>query len=61
MIKENPTKFFSHSAWNFCGYIWFENNKFYEEVWRYRSHIHTLESENLEDLIDEVNMEYGYK
>lgn len=60
MIKENSDKFFGHSAWNFCGYIWFENDKFYEEVWCYQIHNETFENENLRDLIENVNMKYGY-
>lgn len=60
MIMENPDNYFDHNAWNFCGYIWFENNKFYEEIWVHRNHRYTLESEDLGDLITEANNDYGY-
>lgn len=54
MIKENKDKHFDHSAYNFIGHVWFENGKFYEEIWRNCAHIDTFESENLGDLIKEA-------
>lgn len=49
-----------HSAWNFCGYVWFENGRFVEQVWRYNSPVDELTADTLEDLMEEVNGEYGY-
>ncbi len=61
-VKTHPDKYFHHSAWNFCGYVWYdiETKKFYEEVWVYKSHRKTIEGESLEDLIENVNIEFGY-
>ena len=61
MIMENPDRCFGHAAWDFRGYIWFENDRFYEEIWSHHSHINTLESEDLRDLITKANDIYGYK
>jgi hypothetical protein len=60
IIIENPDNYFDHNARNFCAYIWFENNIFYEEVWVYRNHSETLKSESLRDLITKTNDIYGY-
>lgn len=48
-----------HSAWNFCGYVWFENGKYREQVWRYHSPIDEIEADTLKELMEEVNAEYG--
>lgn len=49
-----------HAAWNFCGYIEkTEDGKFKEEIWRYGRISDSLYNENLEDLIKEVNEQYG--
>ena len=60
-VKSHSNLFFQHSAWNFCGYIWYEDEKFHEEVWVHNIHRETIEDENLEDLIEHVNDEYGYE
>jgi len=48
-----------HSAWNFCGYVWFENNTFHEQIWRYNSPVAEMEADSLEALMEAVNSEYG--
>lgn len=48
-----------HGAWDFCGYIWTDGVLWYEEVWRYRAPVDLRTSERLEDLIADVNDDYG--
>ncbi len=48
-----------HSAWNFCGFVWFEDGKFIEQVWRYGSPVTELNADTLEELMEEVCSEYG--
>ncbi len=48
-----------HSAWDFCGYVWFEDGQFYEEVWRFHQHVATLSADDLRELMEAVNDEYG--
>lgn len=60
LIKNEGKLCAQHAAWNFCGYIWFSDGKFHEEVWEYKSPIDVLEDEDLESLIDEANGRYGY-
>ena len=60
--KLKSGKFYgSHSAWNFCGTVWFNkaDNRFYEEIWHYRSYQETFSGESLEKLMDKVNEEWG--
>lgn len=52
--------FITHSAYDHCGYMWFEDGQFHQEVWRYKSHITTISGDTLKDVFDDVNDEYGH-
>jgi hypothetical protein len=59
-LKENPGKLYApHYAYNFCGYIWFDKGRFWEQVWVYHTVRRELSNPNLEELIEEVNSEFG--
>lgn len=55
-------KFHQHAAWNFCGYIWWDNdtNTFHEEIWVYNFMKDRLSSLSLKSLIEEANRLYGW-
>jgi len=59
ILKSNKV-YSQYSAWDFCGYVWFENGKFYCEIWRYNSHINTIKANSLEEIMDEASTKYGY-
>lgn len=60
-LRANENKVYCHhAAWNFCGYVWFENGKFHEQVMRYKNIIDELSADSLEELKEEVNSTYGY-
>ena len=60
VLRANPArKYAQHSAWDFCGYVWFENGKFFEQVWRYKAPIDELEANDLKELMLETNLLYG--
>jgi hypothetical protein len=48
-----------HSAWNFCGYVWFEDGQFHEQVWRYKQPVAEYSAETLTELMEVVNDEHG--
>ncbi len=48
-----------HAAWNFCGYVFHNDGKFFEEVWIDNAHVATHAADNLEDLMRVVNEEFG--
>lgn len=59
-IIEKPGKVFGkHYAYNFIGRVWFDNNKYYEEVWVHRKIVDLVEAESLEELMETVNRKYG--
>jgi len=59
-LQEKPGKVYGqHSALNFCGLVWFENDKFHEQVWVYGSPVKDISSKTLEELMEEVNDEFG--
>lgn len=48
------------SAWNFCGYVWFEKNKWHCEVWIYHNPQKIISDKTLKGLMDKVCEEFGY-
>lgn len=56
---KNKNLFAQYSGWNFCGYVWWENDKWYCEVWCYHNHQKTFSGETLQDIMDDVSSEYG--
>lgn len=50
-----------YSAWDFNGNVWFEDGKFYCEVWQYRFHIDTIEANSLEEIMEMCSEKYGYR
>jgi len=53
-------KFYAqYAGWDFCGYIWWNKNKWSCEVWRYNSHIDTIHGDTLQEIMDDVSLEYG--
>ena len=51
----------SHAGWDFYGLVWFEDGKFYEMVKQYRAHVATHCADTLEELMESVNSEFGYR
>ena len=54
-------KYHQHAAWEFCGYIYYDEQTelFIEEVWRYNTLREQYEDKDLRALIDIVNDEWG--
>jgi len=48
-----------YPGWNFHGDVWFEDNKFYCEIWQWGNHVNTLEAESLREIMDEASEYYG--
>lgn len=48
-----------YSGCNFCGYVWWQNNKWHCEVWRYRSFVETISENTLEEIMSSVSDQYG--
>lgn len=57
----NEDCYAQYSAYNFCGYVWHQDDKFYCEVWRYNSYVETFEGDTLEEIKEDVSSEYGYE
>ena len=54
--------FHQHSAWDFCGYVWYDKTEkaFKEEIWIYNVHRATHTNLSLIELIEKVNSIHGY-
>lgn len=50
-----------YAGWNFCGYVWWNENKWSCEIWQYNSHIDTVQGDTLQEIMDKVSEEYGYE
>jgi hypothetical protein len=48
-----------HAAWDFNGLVWFDGEKFNEEVWQYHIPVKVVQADSLRDLMDDVNDEFG--
>jgi hypothetical protein len=48
-----------HAAWDFNGLVWYQDGKFHEEVWVYRSYRKTYGADTLELLMEGVNRDFG--
>lgn len=54
-------KLFSrYSAMNFNGIVWWENDLWHCEVWRFKSYQQTFSSESLKGIMNDVSSEYGF-
>ena len=49
-----------HPAWDHHGEIWFEDGKFYEQVYRYGTHVATIEGNSLKGVFEAVNDQFGW-
>jgi len=59
-LREGEGKVYcQHAAYNFCGYVWFENDKFYERVMRYKATVAVFVNDSLKELMHEVNERFG--
>ena len=58
-LMENKDCYSQHSNWDFCGWVWFDGKLWNEEVHVFGDIVDTKQNENLEDMIDEVILEYG--
>lgn len=60
-LKQDPTLWSQHPGWNFCGWIRWdaETQEWVEEVWRFKVLVGTHTGEDLEEVIKQVNDEYG--
>ena len=59
-LMANPKCFARHAAWNFNSLVWFDGKLWHEEVWRYNCPMREYTGEDLKELIDEINDEYGH-
>ena len=51
-----------HAAWDFCGYVWrLEDGRWIEQVWRYNSPVQEIVGDELEEIIELANDEWGYE
>lgn len=53
-------KLVRHAGWNFNARVWFEDGKFYSQVWVYGSPRQTFCSDDLATLAAAVNDRYGW-
>lgn len=60
IVAEPNLVFGTHTAWDFHGYVWFDKNRFYEEVWQHKRPVKTFSSPTLSDLVQAVNDEFGF-
>lgn len=58
-LKDTPF-WASYPGMGFYGRVWYQDSKWYCEVWCYGSHCQTFVADSPEELMDGVSLEYGY-
>jgi hypothetical protein len=53
--------FAGYPAWDFFGYVWYENNQYHCEINRYCVHIDTISADKIEEIMEIASEKYGYK
>ena len=48
-----------YAGWNFCGYVWWNNDKWSCEVWVFHNHVKTYSNDTLEGIMTDVSYDYG--
>jgi hypothetical protein len=49
----------TYAAWNFNGQVWWDGTNFLCGIWRFKSHIDTIEAPTLRDLMLACSEKYG--
>ena len=58
-LKSNAGKMYAqYAGWNFCGYVWFEDEQFVCQVWTYRVPREEIVAPTLEEIMEEVSCKY---
>ena len=57
---KNPMTYAEYLGWNFHGIVWYENESYHCMVKMHGSHVDTISSENLSEIMNEASFKYGY-
>lgn len=61
VLKEKPGEVCcQYAAYNFCGYVWFVDDKFHCEVWVHHNPIEVILEDTLEEIMESVSDKYGH-
>jgi hypothetical protein len=58
LLKSNKI-YGEYPAWNFHGAVWFEDGKFYCEIWQRHNHVNTVEASTLQEIMETCSCRYG--
>jgi len=50
-----------YAGYDFCGYVWWNRDKWSCEIWQYKSHIDTIHGKTLEAIMETVSEKYGFR
>ena len=56
---EGKKLFSQYTGWNFCANVWYEDNKWYCEVWQYKRYKKSMCFDTLEEMMEGVCKEFG--
>ncbi len=60
-LRAAPLKVYGrHAGWNFNGLVWFDGKDFVEEVWVYHVPRTVITAPTLEQLMQDVNDQFGH-
>lgn len=56
---QEDSYFAQYSAWNFCGYVFYFDSKWYCEIWTNNFLSEVIEDDNLEGIMAQAQDKYG--
>ena len=59
LLKDNLDWMSWHFAYNFCGYVWYADGEFHEEVWVLKHPKTVVSAKTLLELMSKVNERFG--
>ena len=60
LMSDPGLVFGRHHGWNFNGRVYFDGEKYHEEVWVRHELMETISAGSLNELMEKVNIKYGY-
>lgn len=59
LLLDRRESFAQYSAWNFCGFVWVDDDGWNMEIWRHNAHVATLTAPTMVDLRDAAIEMFG--
>lgn len=60
-LKSDPEAYAQHAAFGFCGWVYYENGQFHDQIWVHHFPMNIKSADSVEEMVELANKEYGYE